>query len=157
MEQEKKRKKKKRPREQIEKQRWHLYLKGLSDTEIARQTGTSRQAIREWRIRRMLPPNICSDYLNGIDKAESICWYCVHAYADDCFSVPFAQRDWVQAYVYWPCRRDVKGGTYMIYKVLGCEKYERGGRDPLRRSPSWNNAFPVGCVPYRSKFFKMPD
>jgi hypothetical protein len=34
-----------------------LYRQGLSDAEIGRELGITRQLIRDWRLRQGLPPN----------------------------------------------------------------------------------------------------
>ena len=37
--------------------RLYLYLQGLSDREIAGKLGLNKETIRQWRIKRGLPPN----------------------------------------------------------------------------------------------------
>lgn len=58
--------------------------------------------------------------------SKSICIHCIHAYGDDCFSVPTSERIWVK-------KRKVKHRAsnnqkipYEIGDVVDCERFERG-------------------------------
>jgi hypothetical protein len=62
---------------------------------------------------------------------QSLCLSCTLAYGHLCFSVPFADRDWVMAYE----ERAYAGShePYIIRSVVECRRYQysRGHRVPL--------------------------
>jgi len=64
-------------------------------------------------------------------RSRSICLSCALAYGHLCFSVPFAERDWVTAYE----ERMYAGshGSYAIRAVVGCNRFQYSGgrRVPL--------------------------
>jgi len=115
-----------------EEKRLDLYRQGLSDTEIARicklKTGG---AIARWRVRRGLPPNKKKSFIKGVSLCES----CVHAYGDDCFSVPFEHRFWVKEAefkkVTFNTKKEEVKKEIIIRKIRECEKYKRGRRNAL--------------------------
>jgi hypothetical protein len=60
---------------------------------------------------------------------ESLCLSCKHAYANDCFSIPFEQRTWIK-------KVEIirKKNAYDARKILKCKKYkEAKERSPLSR------------------------
>lgn len=83
---------------------------------------------------------------------DSLCWHCIHAYADDnCFKTPLEERTWVRkkkgrkVKVY---RGKLANGTICkkeitLWKVLECERFKRGRKhvnadwNLLYRSPLW--------------------
>lgn len=72
-------------------------------------------------------------------KATSytICDSCIHAYGDDCFSVPPEERYWVKEVAVKPS----SSGNFTIRNVQKCERYKRG-RKPL-----------PGIVPNRCRYW----
>jgi hypothetical protein len=61
----------------------------------------------------------------------SWCWSCIHAYGDDCFSVPAEERDWVtEVQVHQRIKSGFGAPDEIMYvrEVRECERYEMGRR-----------------------------
>ena len=70
------------------------------------------------------------------EPSATLCDACVHAYGDDCFSVPQEQRPWIRRYEsklvsYHPLR------PYEVRLIKECDRYERGRKPLPRFSPSF--------------------
>lgn len=55
---------------------------------------------------------------------ESLCVRCIHAYGDDCFSIPQEERTWITEKI--KKRKRGHGAGYIIYTVKECARYEPG-------------------------------
>lgn len=108
----------------------------MTRMEMAKKLGRTPSSLRsqhEWLVLKnggMEEGEGLATHKKPVHKggAKTICDYCRHAYGDDCFSVPFEERAWVQK----ATMREITytESPYFIHEVERCSRFAVG-RKPL--------------------------
>lgn len=106
--------------------RMKLYKQGLSDGEIARRTGASKNCVSKWRSTLGLPNNCQRN-----NPKTTLCNNCIYVYGNECPSIPVEERPWVKRYE-TIISREGTDQAYRVNYVFECERH-REGRIPLNR------------------------
>lgn len=122
------------------------YIKrDLRFKDIAKETGWSMAHItskaKEYGLRKTKEYQYCNPRQSrAVAPAKTktrrrnvtLCESCVHAYGDDCFSIPFEERGWVKDVTIVDVTREYKevSTDIELRKVHECERYALG-RKPL--------------------------